>query len=93
MNLKELSESLGLSQTTVSRALNGHPEVREQTRLRVREAARAANYSTNARARRLATGRAMATGPVRPLSGREGLGNPLSAGCSAGSGGAHATHG
>jgi hypothetical protein len=30
MNLRELAESLGLSQTTVSRALNGYPEVREK---------------------------------------------------------------
>ena len=42
MNLKQLAEHLGLSQTTVSRALNGYPEVREATRLRVQEAARLA---------------------------------------------------
>jgi LacI family transcriptional regulator len=30
MNLRELADSLGLSQTTVSRALNGYPEVREK---------------------------------------------------------------
>ena len=29
MNLKQLSQILGLSQTTVSRALNGYPEVNE----------------------------------------------------------------
>jgi LacI family transcriptional regulator len=39
MNLRELAESLGLSQTTVSRALNGYPEVREETRARVLAAA------------------------------------------------------
>jgi LacI family transcriptional regulator len=48
MNLRELAESLGLSQTTVSRALNGYPEVREETRARVLAAARAANYTPNA---------------------------------------------
>jgi LacI family transcriptional regulator len=41
MNLRELADSLGLSQTTVSRALNGYPEVREETRARVLAAARA----------------------------------------------------
>ena len=56
MNLKELSRFLGLSQTTVSRALNGFPEVSEQTRLRVAEAAQRHNYRPNARARGLATG-------------------------------------
>ena len=39
MNLKELASNLGLSQTTVSRALNGYPEVNEATRTRVAEAA------------------------------------------------------
>ena len=39
MNLKQLAKELGLSQTTVSRALNGYPEVAEATRRRVAEAA------------------------------------------------------
>ncbi|MBS8271521.1 LacI family transcriptional regulator, partial [Halomonas litopenaei] len=43
MNLKELSQNLGLSQTTVSRALNGYPEVSTATRRRVEEAARTFN--------------------------------------------------
>ena len=57
MKLKELADSLGLSQTTVSRALNGYPEVNETTRSRVVEAARRLHYRPNASARRLATGR------------------------------------
>jgi LacI family transcriptional regulator len=64
MNLKELAIELGLSQTTVSRALNGYPEVKEQTRLRVNEAADRLGYRPNASARRLATGRAGAFGIV-----------------------------
>ena len=39
MKLKELAEQLGLSQTTVSRALNGYPEVNKATRERVSRAA------------------------------------------------------
>ena len=58
MNLRELADHLGLSQTTVSRALNGYPEVKEATRLRVAKAATDFGYSANASARRLATGRA-----------------------------------
>ena len=64
MNLKELAASLGLSQTTVSRALNGYPEVNETTRQRVSEAAARQGYRPNASARRLATGRAGAVGIV-----------------------------
>lgn len=93
MNLKKLSESLGLSQTTVSRALNGYPEVREATRLRVQAAAEAANYTPNARARRLATGRAMAIGHVMPLTGREELVNPIFADFIAGAGEVYAREG
>ena len=69
MKLKDLAERLGLSQTTVSRALNGYPEVSEKTRQRVLEAARQANYRPNASARRLATGRAGAVGIVMPTDG------------------------
>jgi LacI family transcriptional regulator len=93
MNLKELSESLGLSQTTVSRALNGYPEVREETRLRVLAAAEAAQYTPNAKARRLATGRAMAIGHVMPLRGRAELVNPIFADFIAGAGEVYAREG
>ena len=64
MKLKDLADRLGLSQTTVSRALNGYPEVSEETRRRVLEAARRFDYRPNASARRLATGRAGAIGAV-----------------------------
>lgn len=77
MNLKELAEMLGLSQTTVSRALNGYPEVAEATRARVLEAARRHNYLPNARAKGLATGRAMAIGHVIPVSHRHEIVNPV----------------
>jgi len=77
MNLRELADSLGLSQTTVSRALNGYPEVREETRLRVLAAAQAANYTPNPRAQRLATGRAMTIGHVIPLTGQADMMNPI----------------
>jgi len=66
MNLKELAKHLGLSQTTVSRALNGYPEVGEATRKRVAEEAAHLGYRPNAHARRLATGRAHAIGYVFP---------------------------
>jgi len=77
MNLKELSRELGLSQTTVSRALNGYPEVSEATRLRVAAAAERYNYRPNTRARALATGRAMAIGHVIPVSTKHEMVNPI----------------
>ncbi len=64
MRLKELAGRLNLSQTTVSRALNGYPEVSETTRERVLDAARRYGYRPNASAQRLATGRAGAVGAV-----------------------------
>ncbi len=66
MKLKDLADRLGLSQTTVSRALNGYPEVSEATRRRVLEAAQRYHYRPNPSARRLATGRAGAVGTVLP---------------------------
>lgn len=77
MNLKELSQHLNLSQTTVSRALNGYPEVSEKTRERVMQAARDLNYSPNARAQGLATGRARAIGHVIPVSTKHEMVNPI----------------
>ena len=64
MNLRQLSELLSLSQTTVSRALNGYPEVAEPTRRRVLEAAKQHGYRPNPSARRLATGKAGMIGYV-----------------------------
>jgi len=93
MNLKELAATLNLSQTTVSRALNGYPEVREETRVRVLAAAKAANYAPNSRARRLATGRAMTIGHVIPLTGRAEMVNPIFADFLIGAGEVYAREG
>jgi len=68
MNLKELSDYLSLSPTTVSRALNGYPEVSETTRQRVVEAARLLSYQPSQSARRLATGKSHTIGHVIPRS-------------------------
>ena len=77
---------LGLSPTTVSRALNGYPEVNAQTRQRVQDAARAANYHPNTRAKSLATGQARAIGHVIPLSTSHEIVNPIFADFIAGAG-------
>lgn len=64
MNLKQLAHMLELSQTTVSRALNGYPEVSEDTRRRVADAAKRHGYRPNPNARRLATGKTGMIGHV-----------------------------
>ena len=86
MNLKELAAKLGLSPTTVSRALNGYPEVNEATRARVIAAAERYNYHPNTRAIRLATGRAKAVGHVIPIATRHEIVNPVFADFIAGAG-------
>lgn len=67
MNLKNLAKNLGISETTVSRALNGYPEVSERTRERVLAAAKAAGYRPNPMARSLAVGRTNVVGIIYPL--------------------------
>lgn len=86
MNLKQLSAILGLSPTTVSRALNNYPEVNETTRARVKAAAITHNYSANTRAKSLATGRSMAIGHVIPISTQHEIVNPVFADFIAGAG-------
>jgi LacI family transcriptional regulator len=55
-SLRDLAQSLGLSITTVSRALDGYSDVSEATRARVRAAADLAAYRPHAAARRLRKG-------------------------------------
>jgi len=93
MNLKQLSEELGLSQTTVSRALNGYPEVSESTRERVQRAADASQYRPNLRAMSLATGKAMAIGHVIPVFSKNDVVNPIFAEFVAGASQTYKEHG
>jgi len=93
MNLKELSKHLNLSQTTVSRALNGYPEVREATRARVLEAAAKMHYSPNSRAQSLATGRSKMIGHVIPVSDQHEMVNPIFGDFIAGASQTYARHG
>jgi LacI family transcriptional regulator len=93
MNLKQLSEHLKLSQTTVSRALNGYPEVSEQTRNRILKAAQDLNYRPNIRAKGLATGRALAIGHVIPVSNQHEMVNPVFGDFIAGAGDSYARAG
>lgn len=75
IDLKQLSARLGLSPTTVSRALNGYSDVSAATRERVERMARELGYQPNLAARRLARGHADAVGIVYPLDAGD-LGDP-----------------
>ncbi|GHC79109.1 LacI family transcriptional regulator [Nocardiopsis terrae] len=62
--MTDVARLAGVSHQTVSRVLNGHPNVREQTRLRVRAAIEELGYRPNRAARALATGRSQHIGVV-----------------------------
>ncbi|TFW29663.1 LacI family transcriptional regulator [Massilia arenosa] len=75
-NLKSLALALGMSKTTVSRALNGYPEVNANTREKVLAAAQALGYQANPVARSLALGRTNIFGIIYPLAQTD-LGDPM----------------
>ncbi|EOV0678283.1 substrate-binding domain-containing protein [Cronobacter dublinensis] len=71
MSLKAIAAQLGLSVTTVSRALNGYDDVSQETRARVEAEAQRRGYRPNTFARRLKMGKIDAVGlvfPVHPVS-------------------------
>lgn len=93
MNLKDLSAILKLSPTTVSRALNGYPEVSKATRAKVQAAALAHGYRPNLRAQSLATGRTMTIGHVIPMNSEHEMMNPVFSDFVAGAGEIYAAKG
>lgn len=66
VTLREVAKEAGLSVTTVSRALNGHDDVAEETKQAVRSVADSLGYAPNLNARRLKTERADAIGLIIP---------------------------
>ena len=73
VTLKTLATTLGLSITTVSRALAGYSDVSPKTRERVRLTAEKIGYIPNQSARRLVTGRSNAVGIVLPFPGNDDI--------------------
>lgn len=72
MSLIRMARELGISTSTVSRALNGYTDVSESTRARVFEHARKTGYQPSPVARKLAGGKALAIGMVLPIFGQQG---------------------
>ncbi|WP_075181741.1 substrate-binding domain-containing protein [Pantoea sp. 1.19] len=68
MSLKAIAKELGLSVTTVSRALNGYQDVSADTRARVEAEAQRRGYRPNTFARRLKMGTIDAVGLVFPVN-------------------------
>ncbi len=77
--MMDVARLAGVSHQTVSRVLNEHPNVREQTRLRVRAAIAELGYRPNRAARALVTGRSQVIGVVTRNSALYGPASMLSA--------------
>lgn len=68
MSLKAIAKALGLSVTTVSRALNGYSDVAQDTRQRVEQEAARLGYRPNTLARRLKMAKIDVIGLVFPFN-------------------------
>jgi LacI family transcriptional regulator len=79
MSIQALADSLGISISTVSRALNGYTDVSAATRARVMEAAKAMNYAPHPVAHRLATGKTGAVAIVSPTRDGRTVDNSMAA--------------
>lgn len=75
----DVAKLAGVSHQTVSRVLNDHPNVRPQTRLRVRAAMAELGYRPNSAARALVTGRTQIIGVVAQNSTLYGPASVLAA--------------
>lgn len=64
--LKELAKELGVSTSTVSKALSNSPEISEQTKIKIKEFALLKNYKPNSIAKNLKNQRSYTIGVVFP---------------------------
>ncbi|MCA0044446.1 LacI family DNA-binding transcriptional regulator [Celeribacter litoreus] len=71
VTITDLSQALCLTKGTVSRALNGYPDISEATRLRVVRAAQAMGYRPLTHAQAIKTGRSRSIGFVVELSQKD----------------------
>ena len=75
VSMKDIAQRCGVSVATVSKALNGQPDIGEETRTRIENAAREMGYMTNAAARALKTNRTYNLGVLFVDERRSGLGH------------------
>ena len=75
VSMKDIARRCGVSVATVSKALNGQPDIGDETRARVCEAAKELGYMANAAARALKTNRTYNLGVLLVDERRSGLGH------------------
>ena len=73
VSMKDIAQRCGVSVATVSKALNGQPDIGEETRSRIEQTAREMGYMTNAAARALKTNRTYNLGVLFVDERRSGL--------------------
>ena len=73
VSMKDIALRCGVSVATVSKALNGQPDIGEETRARIEKTAKEMGYMTNAAARALKTKRAYNLGILFVDERRSGL--------------------
>jgi LacI family transcriptional regulator len=66
VTIKDIAEKLGISPSTVSRALKDHPDISKATKKAVRELAAELNYEPNAIALSLLSSRSNIIGLIIP---------------------------
>ncbi len=89
--LEDIAHISGFSRSTISRVINGDPDVSEDTRRRIKEVVDEQNYRPNMAARALAAGRTSVIGLVIPTGVRQLFTDPyfpmliqgVSTGCNA----------
>ncbi len=64
VRIADVAEALGVTKSTVSRALNGYPDISEGTRLRIKRAADTMGYRPLSHAQAIRTGRVRALGLI-----------------------------
>lgn len=68
VTISDVADALGLTKSTVSRALNGYPDISQTTQLRVQRMAKKMNYHPLSHAQAIKTGRTRALGLVLQFS-------------------------
>jgi len=68
VTINDMAKALGLTKSTVSRALNGYADISEATQLRVKRMAERLNYQPLSHAQAIKTGRTRSLGLVLQLS-------------------------